>query len=63
MSATLCVVLPCVGEDHALGRSPVQGILTKCLKGFVVSEVNSDSVKRESEANSPSFSPNREANF
>jgi hypothetical protein len=24
-------------------RSPVQGVLPKCLKGFIVSEVNSES--------------------
>jgi hypothetical protein len=28
----------CVGTDFVIGRSPVQGVLPKCLKGFIVSE-------------------------
>jgi hypothetical protein len=43
MSAFLCVVLPYVGKDLPMGRSPIQGVLPKYLKGFTVSEVNSDS--------------------
>jgi len=38
-----CVVLSCAGRGLVMGRSPVQGHLPKCLKGFVISEVNSDS--------------------
>jgi hypothetical protein len=40
MSAFFCVVLSCEGKDLAMGRSPVQGHLPKCLNGFVVSEFN-----------------------
>jgi len=35
----LCVVLSCVYTDPAMGRSPVQGVLPKCLKEVIVSEV------------------------
>jgi hypothetical protein len=38
----LCVVLSCVGRGLAICRSPVQGILPKCLNGFIVTEVNSE---------------------
>jgi len=34
-------VLSCVGRDTAMGPSPVQEVLQKCLKGFIVLEVNS----------------------
>jgi hypothetical protein len=41
MCAFFCVVLSCVDRGLAVGRSPVQGVLPKCLKEFIVSEVNS----------------------
>jgi hypothetical protein len=31
MRAFRCIVLSCVGRDHTIGRSPVQGVLSKCL--------------------------------
>jgi hypothetical protein len=43
MSTFSCVVLSCVGKDVATGRFPIQGALTKCLKRFMVSEVNCES--------------------
>jgi hypothetical protein len=42
MSAFFCVVPSCVGRGHAMGRSPFEGVLPKCLKGFVISKVNSE---------------------
>jgi hypothetical protein len=39
----LCVVLFCVGRGLTMGRSPVQGVLQTCLKGFIVSKCFSDS--------------------
>jgi hypothetical protein len=45
MSAFFSVVLLYVDRGLATGRSPVQGVLSKYLKGFVVSQVNSDSGK------------------
>jgi hypothetical protein len=39
MSALFCVVQPSGGIDFATGRSPVQGVLPKCLKGYTVPEV------------------------
>jgi hypothetical protein len=41
MSAFLGVVLSCVGGGLAMGRSPVQGVLQKCLNWFIISEINS----------------------
>jgi len=38
----LCCAV-CVGRGLAMGRFPVQGVLQKCLKGFIVSEVNCES--------------------
>jgi hypothetical protein len=43
MSMLFCVVLSCVGRGLAVGCSPVQVVLPKYLKGFIVSEVNSES--------------------
>jgi len=43
LEAFLYVVLSHVGRDLAMGRSPVQGVLPKCLKGSIVSEANSES--------------------
>jgi hypothetical protein len=43
MSAFFYVVLFCVDRDFAMGRSPFRGVLPKCLKLFMVSEVNSES--------------------
>jgi hypothetical protein len=45
MSSFFCSMLSCVGRGFAMGRSPVQGVLPKCLIGFIVSEVNSESEK------------------
>jgi len=36
-------VLSCVGRALAMGLSPAQGVLPKCLKGFIVSEFDFDS--------------------
>jgi hypothetical protein len=41
MSALFYVVFSCVGRGLAISRSHVQGILPKCLNGFIASEVNS----------------------
>jgi hypothetical protein len=35
--------LCCVGRGLAIGPSPIQGDLPKCLNVFIVPEVNSDS--------------------
>jgi hypothetical protein len=35
-------VLSFVCGDIAMGICPVRGILPKCVKGFIVSEVNSE---------------------
>jgi hypothetical protein len=43
MSTFSCSVFSCVGRDFAMGWSSVLGVLTKCLNGFTVSEVNSES--------------------
>jgi hypothetical protein len=43
MSTFFCVVLSCAGGGLKMGRSPVQRVLPKCLDGFVVSEVSSES--------------------
>jgi hypothetical protein len=43
MSAFFCVVLSCICKDLVMGRAPpppVPGVLPKCLKGFIASEVN-----------------------
>jgi hypothetical protein len=34
------VVLSCVGRRLAMGRSAAQSVLPRCMKGFIVSEVN-----------------------
>jgi len=39
MSAIFCLVLSFVGRGLAMGRSSVQGVPQKCLKGFRVSEL------------------------
>jgi len=33
----------CVGRDLPRGDPPVKGVIPKCLKGFILSEVNSES--------------------
>jgi hypothetical protein len=38
MPAFLCIVLSCAFRGLAIGRSPVQGALPICLKGFTISE-------------------------
>jgi hypothetical protein len=43
MSVFFSVFLFCVDRDLAMGRSPVQGIVLKYLKGFILSDVNSES--------------------
>jgi len=43
MSAFFRTVLSCVGSGLAIGRSPAQGVLPKCLSGFTASEVNFES--------------------
>jgi len=45
MSAFFCVVLSCQGRGLEMGRSPAQGVPPRRLKGFIVSEVISDSEK------------------
>jgi hypothetical protein len=42
LSAYLYVFLCCVDRNLAVGRSPFQGVLAKCLKRFIVSEINSE---------------------
>jgi hypothetical protein len=42
MYVCICVVLSCVGTGLGMSRSPVQGVLPKCLKGFIVSAVKSE---------------------
>jgi hypothetical protein len=41
MATFFYIMFLCVGRDSAMGRSPVQGDLLKCLKRFIVSDVNS----------------------
>jgi len=43
MSSFFYFMQSCLGTGTATGRFPIQGILPKCLKGFIVSEVNSES--------------------
>jgi hypothetical protein len=43
MSLFFSVVLSCICSGIVMGLSPVDGILPKCLKGFIVLEVHSDS--------------------
>jgi len=43
----LWVVLFRAGRGLAMGRSTVHGVLPKCLKGFKVSEVNSEARGRD----------------
>jgi hypothetical protein len=43
VSALVSVVLSCVGRRCTMGQSTAQGVLPKCLKGFIVSEVTADS--------------------
>lgn len=43
--ALLCVVVSYVFRVLEMGRSPVQGIFPKCLRGFILSEVNSEPVQ------------------
>jgi hypothetical protein len=42
MTAFFCFVLSCVGRGLAMGRFPVQKVLSKYLKGFIVSKENSE---------------------
>jgi hypothetical protein len=42
MSALLSVGLSCIGKGLTMRQSPVQGVLSKYLKGFIVSEANSE---------------------
>jgi hypothetical protein len=42
MSAFSCIVLFCIGRSLEMGQSPIQGVLSKCVKGFIVSEVTSE---------------------
>jgi hypothetical protein len=37
MFAFFCVLLSYVIRGLAMGRPPVEGILTKCVEGFIVS--------------------------
>jgi hypothetical protein len=43
MYTIFCAMLSCEGTGFAMGRSPLQVIPLKCLNGFLVSEVNSES--------------------
>jgi len=43
MHECFCVMLSCVGRRLAMGRSPVQKVIPKCLHGFKVSELISES--------------------
>jgi hypothetical protein len=47
MIAFYCVVLSCVGRGLAMGRSVCPEVLPKCLNGFTVSEVNSETDQGE----------------
>jgi hypothetical protein len=38
-----CVLLSCVDRNLAVGLSSAKAVLPKCLKEFVVSEINSES--------------------
>jgi len=40
-----CVVLSSVHRCFQMSRFPVQGVLPKCLNGFIVSKVISESEK------------------
>jgi hypothetical protein len=42
-TAFFCVVLSCVGRGLEMGRYPVERVLPKRLKGFITSEVHSES--------------------
>jgi hypothetical protein len=42
-----CVVLSCVGKGLVIGRSPIQGVLPKCLKEFIVSKFISNQNRPE----------------
>jgi len=37
-----CVVLSCIGRRLAIGRYPIQEALPKRLKGFTVTDINSE---------------------
>jgi hypothetical protein len=43
MSVFVFVVLNCVGKGLEIDPSPDEGLLPKCLKRFVISEINSES--------------------
>jgi hypothetical protein len=38
-----CGMLSCADRGLAMDRSPVQGVLSECLKGFLISQVNYES--------------------
>jgi hypothetical protein len=42
MSVFFFVALFCVRRRLVMRRSPVQGVLSKCRNGFIVTEVNSE---------------------
>jgi hypothetical protein len=42
MSVLVYVVLFSQGRGLAMNQCPIQGVLSKCLKGFIVSEVYSE---------------------
>jgi len=39
VSIFLCVIPSCVGRDLVMGRFPVLGVLSKCLKDLILSNV------------------------
>jgi hypothetical protein len=43
MFSFFCVLLSCIGIGFVMCRSPIQGVLPVCLKGFTESELNFDS--------------------
>jgi hypothetical protein len=42
VSPLSCVLVSGIDSGLAMGRSPVEGIVAKCLKGFIASGVNSE---------------------
>jgi len=45
MLAIFSALVSYEGRGLEMGRSPVQGIFPKCLRGFILSEVNSEPVQ------------------
>lgn len=41
--AFFCIVLCYIGRSFVMGRSLIQGVLSECLKGFIVSAFHSES--------------------